>query len=235
MTRPEILPEILPELAGALLLAARSSFRKRALISGSVNPLIVEAAQMALEQHPLEIEALAPDPIGIEDLLGRLDPDLACLVIENPSLFGRLQDLSSLKAACHALGILLVVIPSHRLAALERDADIVVTESVTKYDSTLAERLEGRAHAIAAELISLGRVRILPDHFLHRFALLLPIAAAPLAVEFSDCETLAIVPAAHLYPSYPELENVLLLTVTADSGEGEVGALLAALSGGITA
>ncbi len=71
---------------------------------------------------------------GVEDLAARIDQRTACVVVQNPSLFGHIKDLAPLAAACRAAGALLVVAVSEAvsLGALvspgEMGADIVVAE-----------------------------------------------------------------------------------------------------------
>jgi len=67
-------------------------------------------------------------------LAGLVDEETACVIIQNPDLFGRVRDLSALADACHEAGALLVVIVNEivSLGALkspgEMGADIVAAE-----------------------------------------------------------------------------------------------------------
>lgn len=94
--------------AEAAAMACRVTKRKRILMSGSVHPHYRDVTQTQLKHLDLEIECLAPDPIGVEDLIGRIGDDLACVVVQNPGFFGELRDLTPLADACHAAGVLLV-------------------------------------------------------------------------------------------------------------------------------
>src|SRR5262249_27868391 len=74
------------------------------------------------------------DVEGAEDLAALIDDATSCVVVQNPSLFGHVRDLSSLAAACHAKGALLIVVVTE-LVSLgllpppgEMGADIVVAE-----------------------------------------------------------------------------------------------------------
>jgi glycine dehydrogenase subunit 1 len=95
--------------AEAVAMACRITKRTHAILSGDLHPHYRSVAATALQFTGIEIDALAPDPIGFEDLLGRVDSQTACVVVQNPSFFGRLRDFTALAAACHAMGVLLVV------------------------------------------------------------------------------------------------------------------------------
>ena len=95
--------------AEAAAMACRVTKRSHVLMSGSVHPHYRDVTQTQLKHLGLEIECLAPDPIGIEDLIGRVDESLACVVVQNPGFFGQIKDLTPLADACHAAGVLLVV------------------------------------------------------------------------------------------------------------------------------
>lgn len=94
--------------AEAAAMACRVTKRQRVLMSGAVHPHYRDVTQTQLMHLGLDIECLAPDPIGIEDLVGRVHEDLACVVVQNPGFFGELRDLTPLADACHAAGVLLV-------------------------------------------------------------------------------------------------------------------------------
>ncbi len=95
--------------AEAAAMAARITKRRSILLSGDLHPHYRSVTATALQYSGLEVEALDPDPLDIEDLLGRIGPQTACVVVQNPGFFGRVKDLSALAAACHAEGALLVV------------------------------------------------------------------------------------------------------------------------------
>ncbi|MDG2244433.1 MAG: aminomethyl-transferring glycine dehydrogenase subunit GcvPA [Rhodospirillaceae bacterium] len=94
--------------AEAAAMACRVTKRSHVLMSGAVHPHYRDVTQTQLKHLGLEIECLAPDPIGVEDLIGRVSSDLACVVVQNPGFFGHLADLTALAEACHAEGVLLV-------------------------------------------------------------------------------------------------------------------------------
>ena len=102
--------------AEAALMAVRVTRRKAVLLSGGLHPHYAEAVQTLVRFTGISCERLAPDPLGLEDLMGRIGPELACVVVQTPSLFGRLSDFSALAARCHADGVLLVVAVSEAVS-----------------------------------------------------------------------------------------------------------------------
>jgi glycine dehydrogenase subunit 1 len=95
--------------AEAAAMACRVTRRRRILLSGDVHPHYRSVTATTLQYTGLAVEALAPDPLGVEDLAGRLDDETACVVVQTPGFFGSLKDYTALAAACHAAGALLVV------------------------------------------------------------------------------------------------------------------------------
>lgn len=77
---------------------------------------------------------LPPDVQDREDIAAQIDDATACVVVQNPSSFGHLRDLTTLADACHAKGALLVVVVTEvvSLGLLaspgSMGADIVVCE-----------------------------------------------------------------------------------------------------------
>ena len=95
--------------AEAVTMAARVTKRAKAILSGSLHPHYRDVTLTNCKFLDLQVEALAPDPMAVEDLIGRVNQDLACVVVQTPGFFGHLNDYSNLAKACHAVGALLVV------------------------------------------------------------------------------------------------------------------------------
>jgi len=118
----------------AVAMACRVTKRNKALMSGKVHPHYVDVTETSMKFLSVGVERLAPDPFNVEDLLGRISPDLACVVVQTPGFFGHLGDFSALAETCHASGVLLVVCVTDpvSLGALatpgRMGADIVVAE-----------------------------------------------------------------------------------------------------------
>ena len=120
--------------AEAVMMAHRITRRPKSLLSGGLHPHYRGVTETLVKFTEFEAELAPADPRGVEDLIARIDDRTACVVVQNPSLFGHIKDLAPLAAACRAAGALLVVAVSEAvsLGALvspgEMGADIVVAE-----------------------------------------------------------------------------------------------------------
>ncbi|MGB0626269.1 MAG: aminomethyl-transferring glycine dehydrogenase subunit GcvPA [Alphaproteobacteria bacterium] len=120
--------------AEAVLMAQRVTRRSTAILSGGLHPHYREATETQSRYLDIAIDAHAPDLDGAEELSGAIDEDTACVVVQNPDVFGHVRDLAPLAEACHAAGALLVVAVTEAvsLGAIrppgEMGADIVVAE-----------------------------------------------------------------------------------------------------------
>lgn len=120
--------------AEAVLMACRATRRKKAILSGNLHPHYREVTETTIQFT--EFSAVSNDASveGVEDFSDQLGKDIACVVVQNPDFFGRLQDLSDLADKCHEVGALLVVVVTEivSLGAIktpgEMGADIVVGE-----------------------------------------------------------------------------------------------------------
>ncbi len=118
----------------AVLMASRITRRQRAIVSGGVHPhyrAVIETV------HALSGGQVHLAPASIDDLdglIGMIDDQTACVVVQNPNLFGAACDLSALAQAVHGRGALLIVVVTEivSLGLLtppgEMGADIVVGE-----------------------------------------------------------------------------------------------------------
>lgn len=121
----------------AVAMAARVTRRTRAVLSGALHPHYAEVVKTMAQftgytiadAHP----AITPDP-ELSGLIGRIDDDTACVVVQYPDILGRISDLAPIAEAAHAKGALLVVVNTEPVAlgAIkapgEMGADIVVGE-----------------------------------------------------------------------------------------------------------
>ncbi len=120
--------------AEAVMMAHRITRRAKSLLSGGLHPHYRSVTETLVKFTDFEAELAPADPRGVEDLAARIDGETACVVVQNPSLFGQIKDLAPLAAACRAAGALLVVVVTEAvsLGALvspgEMGADIVVAE-----------------------------------------------------------------------------------------------------------
>ncbi len=120
--------------AEAVLMAARITRRSRIVISGGVHPHYADVVATNGRFMGLEMLRLPPDGKGGEDAVAAVDPATACVVVQNPDVFGRVHDYSVLAAECHAAGALLVVVVTEIVSLGlieppgEMGADIVAAE-----------------------------------------------------------------------------------------------------------
>jgi len=120
--------------AEAVLMAARLTRRKTAVLSGGLHPHYAQSVRTLLAYTEQGAKPLPPDPAGTEDLAAALGEDVCCIVVQTPDVFGRPRDLAPIAAAAHARGALLVAVVTEPVAlgALrppgEMGADIVVGE-----------------------------------------------------------------------------------------------------------
>jgi glycine dehydrogenase subunit 1 len=124
----------------AIFMARRITRRPKAILSAGLHPHYVEAAETLCavtgDQLVLGEPALTPGAPGhdLDWILGQIDDQTSCVVVQNPNIFGHIADLSELAAACHAKGALLVAVVTEvvSLGVIaspgEMGADIVVGE-----------------------------------------------------------------------------------------------------------
>ncbi len=122
--------------AEAVLMAQRITKRAKVILSGNLHPHYADVVETMTRFTPEDetITRREPEPTGGEDLVGLIDENTSCVVVQNPDFFGRVKDLSGLAAAAHEAGALLVVVVAEAvsLGAIrspgEMGADIVVGE-----------------------------------------------------------------------------------------------------------
>ena len=303
--------------AEAVSMACRVTKRNKALVSGNVHPHYRDTTATTMKFLDVDVECLAPDPTGIEDLIGRVADDLACVVVQTPGFFGHLKDHTALADACHRAGALLVVCvtepvslglitpPGHmgadivvgegqslagpmsfggpgvglfstrekflrqmpgRLCGETTDEDgrrgWVLTLSTREQHirrekatsnictnsglialafsihmtllgeaglTSLAQLNHAMAVTLAEKIEKLPGVKILPKAFFNEFAVMLPKPAAGVVDELAKRKILGGVPVSRFYPSFPEMNDVLLLTATETNTAADIDALVGAL------
>ncbi|MBK8174101.1 MAG: aminomethyl-transferring glycine dehydrogenase subunit GcvPA [Rhodospirillales bacterium] len=120
--------------AEAVLMSGRITKRKRVVLSGGLHPHYRATAETYCRFLGFHSVSLPPSWAGDEDPADRIDGDTACVVVQNPDVFGRVRDYSDLAQACHGQGALLVIVVNEvvSLGALlspgEMAADIVAGE-----------------------------------------------------------------------------------------------------------
>ena len=88
--------------AEAVMMACRVVKRKRVILSGGLHPHYRATSETYCRFLGFDAVAMPPSWADDEDPAARLDRDGACVVVQNPDLFGRVHDYSALARACHA-------------------------------------------------------------------------------------------------------------------------------------
>ncbi len=120
--------------AEAMSMACRVTGRNKSIISGGVHGHYRDILATQAKWTTQEVLLAPVDAQDTEDLTALIDANTACVMVQNPSSFGHLRDLSKLAEACQAKGALLVVIVTEvvSLGLLaspgSMGADIVVAE-----------------------------------------------------------------------------------------------------------
>lgn len=120
--------------AEAVLMACRVTRRKKAIVSGNLHPHYRDVTRTTLQFTEFEAKNLPPVLEGKEDFDDYIGSDIACVVVQNPDFFGRVQDFTALADKCHEAGALLIVVVNEvvSLGAIippgDMGADIVAGE-----------------------------------------------------------------------------------------------------------
>ncbi len=120
--------------AEAVLMAHRVTRRKKAVLSGGLHPQYRDVVATLSHHGGSVMQALPADPLGKEDIIGQIDGETSCIVVQYPSFYGHIRDLGDIAAAAHARGALLIVAVTEVIAlgAIkspgEMGADIVAAE-----------------------------------------------------------------------------------------------------------
>ena len=98
------------------MMAARITRRTRAVLSPGLHPhyaatvrTMAEAAGLTVAALPLAVDAEA-------DVLGALDADTACVVVQTPNLFGTATDVTKIGEAARAAGALMIVVTTEAVS-----------------------------------------------------------------------------------------------------------------------
>lgn len=121
----------------AISMARRITKRATALLSSGLHPHYVGVAKTMARFTGDALVHQAPSltaETDIADLIGQIDKNTSCVVVQYPDILGRVEDLSALAQAAQAAGALLIAVVTEPVAlgALrspgEMGADIVVGE-----------------------------------------------------------------------------------------------------------
>jgi len=255
LSQSHVAADLAAATIAAVALARTATGRHRLLLSGSLTPALAHAVTAAFPAGAQDIEVLAPDPLAIEDLFGRLDEDLAALVVQSPDPFGSCRRIETLAVLCREFEVpLVVVVADPRL--LGRDglpqADLVVVGSDSPRFALVWSRpgfpgaasvspgevagfktggLQASAAQVGDDTARLvARLRRMPGV---RVVTRDPFATVAIHLgderRAEEClpslPGLVATPLSRLYPGWPELEPVLALTLTAPLDEATLTGL----------
>ncbi|MFD1788211.1 aminomethyl-transferring glycine dehydrogenase subunit GcvPA [Sphingomonas floccifaciens] len=121
----------------AVTMARRVTRKAKAILSSGLHPHYVSVAKTMAKYTGDVLETSLPTlgaDTDIDALIGSIDDDTSCVVVQYPDILGRIADLKPLADACHAKKALLIAVVTEPVAlgAIkspgEMDADIVVGE-----------------------------------------------------------------------------------------------------------
>jgi glycine dehydrogenase subunit 1 len=121
----------------AVAMASRVTRRNRAVLSGALHPHYAEVIRTMAKFTKDEIADARPSIQGAPDadgLIGRIDDQTSCVVVQYPDILGRVSNLQTIADAAHEKGALLIAVVTEPVAlgAIQAPgdlgADIVVGE-----------------------------------------------------------------------------------------------------------
>ena len=120
--------------AEAVMMANRLTHRRKAVLAGDLHPHYRDTALTYARFAGVDIAVRPAQPVAPEDLAPWVDEHVACVVVQNPGVFGHVHDLTALAEACHRKGALLVVVVTEVVSLGlvkspgEMGADIIAAE-----------------------------------------------------------------------------------------------------------
>lgn len=121
----------------AISMAGRVTRRKKAVLSSGLHPHYVSVAETMAKFTGDTLDVAAPELVADTDterLLGAIDKDTSCVVVQYPDILGRITDLTPIADKAHDMGALLIAVVTEPVAlgGIEAPghmgADIVVGE-----------------------------------------------------------------------------------------------------------
>ena len=117
-----------------VLMAARITGRKKAVLSGGLHPHYTQTIQTLGAAAGVTVEVLPLEVDNEAGVIAALGDDVACVVVQTPNLFGTATDITAIAEAAHAAGALLICVTPEALSLAllkspgEMGADIVAAE-----------------------------------------------------------------------------------------------------------
>ena len=120
--------------AEAVLMACRITKRQKAVLSGNLHPHYAAATHTLAKYMDIDTVSQGAEPGSLDDIAASIDDETACVVVQNPDVFGKVHDLEPLANAAHEKGALLIAVFTEVVSLGlvkspgEMGADIVVGE-----------------------------------------------------------------------------------------------------------
>ncbi|MDP9127452.1 MAG: aminomethyl-transferring glycine dehydrogenase subunit GcvPA [Pseudomonadota bacterium] len=120
--------------AEAVMMANRVTKRQQAIVSGNLHPHYRETVETMGRTTGFVVDARPTSPRSVEDLVSLVTESTSCVVVQNPDVFGHIQDFTPLSKACQAKGALLIIAVTEIVSLGlvvppgQMGADIVVAE-----------------------------------------------------------------------------------------------------------
>src|ERR1700761_1292623 len=87
--------------AEAVMMAQRITRRGKAILSGGLHPHYAETVETVAALSG-KVARAGVTPGKAEDIAALIDNETACVVVQNPDVFGQIRDLRTIAAAAHA-------------------------------------------------------------------------------------------------------------------------------------
>jgi glycine dehydrogenase subunit 1 len=120
--------------AEGVMMAHRITRRPKAVLSGGLHPQYAEAIATLAHVAGVEVVRQAAAIDGEAAVIGEIDDETSCVVVQTPNVFGTASDLTAIADAAHAAGALLIVVVTEAVSfgllksPGEMGADIVAAE-----------------------------------------------------------------------------------------------------------
>jgi glycine dehydrogenase subunit 1 len=96
--------------AEAVLMASRVTKRKKAVMSGNLHPHYASSTHTLAKYMDIDTVSQGAKPGSLDDIASAIDDETACVVVQNPDVFGQVHDLEPLAKAAHDKGALLIAV-----------------------------------------------------------------------------------------------------------------------------